>query len=340
MYPELLRSSIELFPAGESISGDDLVPFFDELMQATDENLLSHVMTSWTRRGISEDELFGLASLMRSRCTPVTSPYETFVDAVGTGGSKVKTFNVSTAAAFVIAGAGVPVAKHGNRAASSNSGSADVLSELAIEPAVSAETAERCLAEIGICFMFAPNFHRLSPVLGSVRRRLGFPTVFNMLGPLCNPAGAPHQVIGVWDEALIDIAARVISRLGTKHSWVVHGTDGLDEITLSAKTSVAEIRDSTITMKTVEPADFDLSRRDLGSMRASSPSESAAMVRSVLTNTADLPEATDLVLINAASAIHIATGNNLEDSTAMARESIESGAAADKLRKLGELTKK
>jgi anthranilate phosphoribosyltransferase len=140
---------------------------------------------------------------MRGRMKRINSKHESFVDIVGTGGSKAKTFNVSTAASFVVAGAGVPVAKHGNKAATSNSGSADVLSELGIDPAVDAATAESCLNEIGICFMFAPNYHRLSPTLGKVRRGLGFPTIFNCVGPLCNPASAPHQLIGVWDVKLL-----------------------------------------------------------------------------------------------------------------------------------------
>jgi anthranilate phosphoribosyltransferase len=141
---------------------------------------------------------------------------------------------------------GVPVAKHGNKAATSNSGSADVLSALGIEPAVNAATAERCLNEIGICFMFAPNFHRLSPTLGRVRRGLGFPTIFNCIGPLCNPASAPHQLIGVWDKSLVSTMANALARLGTRKSWIVHGEDGSDEISVSGPTFVAEVENGNV----------------------------------------------------------------------------------------------
>ena len=242
----ILEKVINRFELGRDLKARDAEPFLDELIGTADEGVLDRVLRSWDRKGISSDEIYEIARVMDERCTKVSSDHETLIDIVGTGGSRSKTFNVSTAAAFVIAGAGVTVAKHGNRAATSNSGSADVLAELGVDPAVDAATAERCLREIGMCFMFAPNFHRLSPTLASVRRGLGFPTIFNCVGPLCNPAGPPHQLIGVWDEALVPKMADAIRRLGTTRSWIVHGKDGLDEISIRDKTKVFEIVGSTI----------------------------------------------------------------------------------------------
>ena len=190
------------------------------------------------QKGSTEDETFQLACWVRDRRR--IDPNIRFVDIVD-GGSSAKTFNVSTAAAFAVAGSGVAVAKHGNKAATSNSGSSDVLAELRVEAAASPENAERYLNELGICFMFAPNHHRLSPTLGKVRRGLGFPTVFNCVGPLCNPAGTPHQLIGVWNKGNLAKMAKALSRLGTKRSWIVFGNEGLDEISLSGPTSFAEI---------------------------------------------------------------------------------------------------
>src|SRR5205085_11522163 len=162
-------------------------PFLDALLAETDEGLISDVLYEWESKNVTEDELFSLALILRKRMTRISTHHGRFVDAVGTGGSRAKTFNVSTAAAFVIAGAGVPVAKHGNRAATSNSGSADVLAELGIKADIEPLDAEKCLNKLGICFMFAPKFHSLSPVLAKVRRALDRPTIFNNLGPLCNP---------------------------------------------------------------------------------------------------------------------------------------------------------
>ena len=187
----LLRKYRDEFAAGRSFGAADAEALLDALITETDEEPIAEVLTAWSAKGVSSDEIYEFACILRSRMKRVNSVHETFVDIVGTGGSSAKTFNVSTAASFVVAGAGVAVAKHGNKAATSNSGSADVLSVLGIDPAVSPETAEACLNTVGICFMFAPNFHRLSPTLAKVRRGLGFPTIFNCIGPLCNPR--PHR---------------------------------------------------------------------------------------------------------------------------------------------------
>ena len=335
-----LENFLEILSTGGDLSETEAVEFFTALQTETEnENLIAAALLALETKGATESELFTLAKLMRSRAVKVHSKHEIFVDIVGTGGSAAKIFNVSTAAAFVVAGADVPVAKHGNRAATSNSGSADVLAELGVNPAVEAETAEKCLNEIGICFMFAPKFHALSPVLGKVRRELGAPTIFNNLGPLCNPANAPHQIIGVWNKNLLEKTANVLARLGTKKSWVVHGGDGLDEITLGGKTFIAEISDGAVKTFTISPADFGLENVEVLNFPKCSPLESAQLISSVLRNESVDENAQNIILINAAAAIYIAGKTpNLRTAFETAEESLASGEAAQKLRKLIKFT--
>lgn len=254
----ILKKYISEFDAGRGLRADEAAAFLDSMIAETDESLLFSIFQKWNHKGIDEDEIFLIARLLRDRCLPVNSKHEVFVDIVGTGGSTSKTFNVSTAAAFVVAGGGLPVAKHGNKAATSASGSADALQALGIEYAASPGSAEASLNRDGICFMFAPNFHRLSPTLAKVRRGLGFPTIFNCVGPLCNPAGAPNQVIGVWDRNLVRKMANTLSRLGTIRSWVVHGKNGLDEVSISDETYVAEVNRDQVREFVVHPEECSL----------------------------------------------------------------------------------
>ncbi len=337
MMMSILRATIETFRKGRDLDGIEAEALLDALINESDENAMAELFRSWNKKGIAEDEIYWIAKIMRGRCTKVNSTHERFVDIVGTGGSRTKTFNVSTAAAFVVAGEGLPVAKHGNKAATSNSGSADVLSELGIEPAVDAATAERCLNEIGVCFMFAPNFHRLSPTLGKVRRGLGFPTIFNCVGPLCNPASAPHQLIGVWDKELLPKMANALARLGTKKSWIVHGEDGLDEITIGGPTFVAEVEGDAVRTFEISPGDFDLKVSSLEEIKAGSSPESADLIRKVLANELRGSPAESIILINAMAALHLA-GNteDIGDGFGLAVESIEKGLAAKKLNQLAE----
>lgn len=340
MSSDILRFGIETFRSGEQLAAGEPSRLFDAMLVERDESLLAEVLTEWAAKGISEDELFELASLMRGRCVRVEPKRRFYIDVVGTGGSKVKTFNVSTAAAFVIAGAGIAVAKHGNRAASSSTGSADVLAQLGVNPSVDQQTAVRCLDEIGICYMFAPNFHRLSPILATVRRGLGFPTIFNLLGPLCNPASAPNQLIGVWNVDMVEVTSSVLMRLGTTRSWVVSGYDGLDEITMDGATRVAEVVPAGIRFFDVRSEDFGVETSKLDSIRVSGASESAETVTRVLNGNEAGCTAENLVLINAAAAIHVASGVVLPDAFAIARESIKTGAAAEKLSRLATMTNK
>jgi len=332
----MLNNFLEILSANRDLTETEAEDFFTALQTETEnEDLIAAVLLAFEAKGATDDEIFTMANLMRSRAVKVNSKHEICVDIVGTGGSRAKIFNVSTAAAFVIAGAKVPVAKHGNRVATSQSGSADVLSALGVNPSVEAQTAERCLNDIGICFMFAPKFHALSPVLGKVRRSLGVPTVFNNLGPLCNPANAPHQIIGVWNENLLEKTANALARLGTRKSWVVHGSDGLDEITLSGKTSVAEITGGNVKKFDISPADFGLQNSDLTGLQKFSPTESAQIILEILNGDSDNKIAVNLVLINAAAAIYVTDfAEDLPKALAAASESLKSGAAYQKLQQL------
>lgn len=324
------------FRMGEHLPAEHAEEVLDALITETDEPLIAGVFTAWNGKGIHENEIFEFARIMRSRMTRVNGRYGRFVDIVGTGGSSAKTFNVSTAASFVVAGTGIPVAKHGNKAATSKSGSADVLSEIGINPAVDPPTAERCLNEIGLCFMFAPNFHRLSPTLGKVRRGLEFPTIFNCVGPLCNPASPPHQLIGVWDEELVPKMAAALLRLGTKRSWVVHGRQGLDEIALEGSTIVVEVSDALETFE-VSAQDFGFEPTGTRELKTDGPWHSAEMIRNTLLGAPHVKAAEDIVLLNAAAAIFISgAASSYLEAASMASQSLRSGAAQVKLVELAQ----
>ena len=336
MSTSVLEKALGVFRRGRELSAEWAEPFLDELIAETDEPVIATVFRAWNEKGIEESEIYEIARIMRERMTRVNPRHEIMVDIVGTGGSKAKTFNVSTAASFVVAGCGIPVAKHGNKAATSNSGSADVLSELNVNPAVDPETAEMCLNEIGICFMFAPNFHKLSATLGKVRRGLGFPTIFNCVGPLCNPASAPNQLIGVWDRSMVRKMAGALARLGTTRSWIVHGENGQDEISLSGRTFVAEVGEEVREFE-ITPEDFEIERFVDHGLRVGGPVESGAMIRAILSNNDAPAAAKGIVQLNAAAAIGIVDGlTTPKEAGLRAGESLRTGAAYKKLTELAE----
>jgi anthranilate phosphoribosyltransferase len=276
-----------------------------------------------------------MADAMRNCAIPLRSRHMRFLDTAGTGSSVAKTFNVSTAAAFVIAGAGLPVAKHGSRAATSLCGSADVVEALGVNTACAPETVERCLNELGVCFMFAPVFHRATARVAHVRRELGVHTTFNLLGPLTNPARAPFQILGVWDRSLLERVASALFVLGIEKGWVVHGSDGLDEITITGKTFVAACSSNgSIETFAVSPEDFGLKRQSLNGFGGRGPEANAETIRAILQgqNDGNFATARDLIIINAGAALHIAgVASNLHHAASLARESIDSGRAASKL---------
>lgn len=317
---------------GSNVPDAEAETLFDALIGGEDQKLLAATLSAWNEKGTTEDELFAFASIMRGRMKRVISRHDILVDIVGTGGSSSKTFNVSTASAFIVAGSGLPVAKHGNRAATSKSGSTDVLSALGINVDIEPLVSEHKLNEHGLCFMFAPRFHSLSPTLAAARRWLGRPTIFNNLGPLCNPASAPHHVIGVWDKHLLEGTAKVLSRLGAKKSWVVYGENGLDEIALKGTTLVAEVDGESINVFEISAADFDIFTLGKDLPSDCTAEHSAKTIHAILNNEMKDRDAERLVLINAAAAIYAAgKTNSLPDAFKMAEESVRSGAAMAKL---------
>lgn len=341
MIDRILHHYLDEFRFGCDVDPAETETLFEALIAGDNEFLLTELLAAWNEKGITEDELFAFANVLRERMTRISSRHATFVDTVGTGGSRAKTFNVSTASAFVIAGAGVPVAKHGNRAATSRSGSSDVLSELGIDIDIEPAETERRLNEHGLCFMFAPRFHSLSLTLAKARRSLHRPTIFNNLGPLCNPASPPHKLIGVCNAGMIELTANVLAKLGTARSWVVNGDGGIDEISLTGKTSVAEIVGDKIRYFDISAADFGIDPTGGENPANCSPAESADIIRRILNNELTDQAAEKFVLINAAAAIYV-TGiaKTLPQSHEMAKNSIRSGAALEKLNILaGEQTK-
>lgn len=323
---------------GENLSRTEAENFLDALLDpiATDTQIAA-ALIALTTKGETIEELAGMAEAMRERAMPLHSRHERFIDTAGTGSSAAKRFNISTAAAFVIAGAGLPVAKHGARASTSSSGSADVLEALGVNTLAPREIVERCLNEHGICFMFAPQFHRATARVAQVRRQLGVHTTFNLLGPLTNPARAPFQLLGVWDHSLVEKVASALALLGVEQAWVVHGADGLDEITITGETFVAACSAGTgLKTFTISPEDFGLQRRSVNRLREG-PAENARAICTILNGEkdGDVAFARDLVVINAAAALYLAgVANDFRNATAMARESIDSGQAASKLEAL------
>ena len=323
----------------EDLSRPEALQLLDWLLDgtATDAQIAA-TLVALKRKGETVEELAGLAEGMRARATRITSNHECFIDTAGTGSSAAKTFNVSTAAAFVIAAAGLPVAKHGNRAASSKCGSADVLGELGVNVSASPQISEKCLKEIGICFMFAPLYHGATARVAGIRRELGVHTTFNLLGPLTNPAGAPRQIIGVWNHDLLEPLAQTLALLGTERAWVVHGEDGLDEVTISGRTFVAEAEGGNLRSFEISPEDFGVRGEPLDGLQCVDAETSAGMIRAVLSGERR-DGARSLVVLNAAAAL-IVGGREIDfrEAAKLAESTIDSGAASRKLSELIEMT--
>lgn len=334
-----LRKFLPRLVRGEHLSRTEASEFLEALLEndATDAQIAA-ALIALLMKGETVDELTGMAETMRARAVHLHARHKLFIDTGGTGSSRAKTFNVSTAAAFVIAGAGLPVAKHGNRAASSKCGSADVLTTLGVNVSATPEVSEQCLNEIGICFMFAPLYHGATARVAAVRRQLGVRTTFNLIGPLTNPANAPRQVVGVSQREKVEPMALVLGMLGRERAWVVHGADGLDEITLADRTFVAEAQGGEVKFFEIEPKDFGFETAPIEQLHCHDAETSARMIRDVLAGRRR-DEARNLVVINAAAALHVASLRpNLNEAARLAEESIDSGAALKKLEQLAQAT--
>jgi anthranilate phosphoribosyltransferase len=283
-------------------------------------------------RGETVEEITGAAKFMRSKMTRVNAPAGA-VDIVGTGGDSHGTYNVSTCASLVAAGAGLPIAKHGNRSVSSISGASDVLAALGVKLDVGPAVIERSIAEAGVGFMWAPMHHASMKHWAPIRAELGIRTIFNLLGPICNPAGVKRQIVGVYSWQWVEPVAQVLKELGSEHVWVVHGHDGLDELTTTGSTDIAELKNGKITVLEVTPADAGLPPAKLSDLKGGDAQTNASAIREVLAGKTG--PFRDIVLLNAAAAMIVGGKcETLEQGVAMAAKSIDSGAAATALAKL------
>jgi anthranilate phosphoribosyltransferase len=311
---------------------------FTELFngEATPAQIGGFLMALRTR-GETVEEFAAAAAVMRSKCHAVKAP-DGAMDIVGTGGDGKGTLNISTATAFVVAGAGVPVAKHGNRNLSSKSGAADALGELGINVMIGAEVVEKALQSCGICFMMAPMHHPAMAHVGPARAELGTRTIFNILGPLTNPAGVKRQLTGAFSRDLIRPMAETLGQLGSERAWLVHGSDGTDELTITGVSWIAALNeDGTITEQELHPEEAGLPVHTFEDIIGGTPSENATAFRALLAGEASAYR--DAVLLNAAAALHVAgKADTLTTGVAMARDSIDSGRAAEKVAALAKLT--
>lgn len=300
--------------------------------QATPAQIAAYLM-GLRIKGETVEEIAGSARAMRAKATRIRVADPLVVDTCGTGGDRAQTFNVSTTAAFVVAGGGLTVAKHGNRSVSSKSGSADVLAALGVKLDLPTQRVEDCVNEVGIGFLFAPLFHGAMKHCAAPRQEMGVRTLLNILGPLTNPAGATIQVLGVYDGNLTEIMAKVLIHLGTQHCFVVHGMDGLDEITLTDRTRVSEGKAGVVSSYFVEPADFGLQRVSMKDLAGGSADENAQITRDILKGRKGSKR--DIVCVNAAPAF-VAAGKvrSLQEGCALAGRIIDTGAAMEKLEKL------
>ena len=320
---------------------DEMVDLMRQIMRGeVSPALTAALLTGLRVKKETIGEVAGAAQVMREFCAKVQVPDNAhFVDIVGTGGDGAHTFNISTAAMFVCAAAGAKVAKHGNRSVSSKSGSADVLEALGVAIELHPEQVATCILESGLGFMYAPMHHPAMKNVAPVRKELGVRTIFNILGPLTNPAGAPNILMGVFHPDLVGIQARVLQRLGAKRALVVHGRDGLDEITLAGGTMVAELRNGSIDEYEILPGEFGLPMADLRAIRVENPAQSKDMLLDVLANFPG--PALDIVLLNSGAALYAANiASSIGDGVAKARIAIKSGAARAKLDQYVQITRR
>ncbi|MEK6759162.1 MAG: anthranilate phosphoribosyltransferase [Deltaproteobacteria bacterium] len=334
----MIKEAIGRIVKGEDLTEAEMISVMNEVMTGgASQAQTAAFLTALRMKGETVAEITGAARVMREKATKVSAFAENVVDTCGTGGDDSMTFNISTASAFVASGAGLTVAKHGNRSISSRSGSADVLKALGVNIEAEVERVEECLKDAGIGFLFAPLLHGAMKHAAPVRRDIGIRTVFNILGPLTNPAGAKRQIIGVYDPALTDIMAQVLANLGSIHAFVVRGEDGLDEITLTTETKVTELKDGLIRSYHIKPEDYGFARCAPEALRGGDPDLNADIITGVLSGKKG--PARDVVILNSAAAIVAgAAAGSIEEGIALAHGSIDSGAAASKLEQIKRIT--
>jgi anthranilate phosphoribosyltransferase len=332
-----LRQLIQKVSGGATLSEDEIRLALDQMTAgaATPAQMGAFLMALRVR-GETVEEIAGAAQMLRAKMNRVEVASDA-IDIVGTGGDTHGTYNISTCAALIAAGAGVKIAKHGNRRVSSKSGASDVLSELGVKLEVPATTIARCVGEAGVGFLWAPLHHPALKHWAPIRGELGIRTIFNLLGPICNPAGVKRQVVGVFSWHWVEPIAHVLNSLGAEHVWVVHGHDGLDELTTTGATDVAELKGGKVTVFEVTPADAGLAPAKLSDLRGGDEKENAAAIRAVLAG--KKTPLRDIAVLNAAAALIVAgKAANLLDGAALAAHSIESGAAKSALERLVAIT--
>ncbi|MDR9437215.1 MAG: anthranilate phosphoribosyltransferase, partial [Thiohalophilus sp.] len=333
-----MPTAIKAVTENRDLTGEEMTQVMRQIMtgEATPAQI-GGFLVGLRMKGETVDEIAAAAGVMRELATRVLVQGEHLVDTCGTGGDAASTFNISTASAFVVAAAGGQVAKHGNRSVSSQCGSADVLEAAGVNLDLSPEQVARCVDETGVGFMFAPKHHSAMKHAIGPRREMGVRTIFNVLGPLTNPAGAPYQVLGVFSERLLVPLAEVLKKLGSKHVLVVHAEDGMDEISIGAPTHVAELKDGEISSYSITPEQFGLQRTDVATLKVTTAEESLQIIKNLLNNQPG--PARDIVQLNAGAAIYAADlVPSLEAGVKRAAEVIADGSAAAKLDELVKLS--
>lgn len=327
------------------VSGSDLTK--EEAMQAQELILTGQAtpaqiacfLTALRMKGETLDEITGLAAVLREKANTISPKVDNYIDFVGTGGDRTNTFNISTISAFVVAAAGLPVAKHGNRSISSKSGAGDVLEALGVNISADPQVVEKCVETVGIGFMFAPHFNPAMKYVGPVRKELGIRTVFNILGPLSNPSRAKKMMIGVYSPQLTEVIAGVLMNLGVESGFVVSGDDDMDELTLTGETTVSEIKDGEIKTYKVTPEQFGLKRCDISELRGGDGEANAAITKAILSGK-EQGAKRDIVLLNAGAALYIGgKADSVEAGIQLAAETIDSGKAVETLDAMVKATK-
>ncbi len=330
---------IDILVNGESLTESQMTYAMTEIMEGrVSEVHIASFLTALRVKGETSEEISGGAKVMRNKAVQIDLGDRYTVDTCGTGGDGADTYNISTASAFVAAAGGATVVKHGNRSVSSQCGSADVLETLGINIDISSERVKECIEKIDLGFLYAPAFHSSMKYAAAVRKKLGFRTIFNMLGPLTNPARANGQVLGVFHENLTELMAEAMKKLGTKHVLVVHGMDGMDEITVTDKTKVSELKAGKINTYYIEPEDFGMKRSTKEELKGGTPKENAEIIRRIFKGEIRGAKK-DILVLNSGAALYAGKkASSIQEGIQMAREIIESGKALAKLDELVEMT--
>ncbi|MTI79579.1 MAG: anthranilate phosphoribosyltransferase [Firmicutes bacterium] len=334
----MIKQAIKKVVNGKHLNEEEAISVMADIMEGRASSAqIAALLIAMQLKGEQVDEITGFVKVMRQKVTPVISKHKLLVDTCGTGGDGASTFNISTTAALVLAGAGVKVAKHGNRSVSSSSGSADVLEALGIKVDLTPEQASKCLDDCGISFLFAPKLHQAMKYAAGPRKEIGIRTVFNILGPLTNPAGARAQVLGVYSANLVEKLAHVLARLDTEHAFVLHGAGGLDEVSLAGNTEICEVRNGKVSSFSLNPEEYSFRYAPVEALSGGTPEENAVITKEILKGIRG-PRRNAVVLNTALGLICAGKVKDIASGIKFAEQTIDSGSAADKLKELARYT--